>query len=266
MSIDPSARIHPSAIIEPGAVIGAGTEIGPYCVIGPEVEIGPDCVLKSHVAVAGITRLGAGNIIYPFASVGHAPQDLKFKGERTRVEIGDRNTIREYVTINPGTEGGGGLTRVGDGNLLMMMVHVGHDCMVGNGTVMANSVALGGHAVIGDNVVIGGLSGVHQFCRIGTGAMIGGMSGVVADVIPYGTTSGERAHLAGLNLVGLKRRGASRSDINALRAAFGELFEGGGNLSERAEAVLARYPDNPLIETIVAFIGEGSQRHFTTPD
>jgi len=266
MVISPDAQVHPTAVIEDGASVGAGTSIGAYCVIGPEVQIGEDCTLHSHVVVAGITRIGAGNRLFPFASIGHEPQDLKFSGERTRVDIGDRNTIREYATINPGTEGGGGLTSVGDDNLLMMHVHVGHDCRVGSGVVLANAASLGGHAVIEDGAIIGALAGIHQFCRIGQGAMIGGLSAVVADVIPYGTVTGERAHLAGLNLVGLKRRGVAKSEISALRAAFGDLFQGDGTLQTRADALAAAHPDSTLIADVASFIAQGSSRHFTLPE
>lgn len=265
MAIAASADIHPTAIVEDGAEIGESCRIGPYCVIGPEVRLAAEVELKSHVAVAGVTSVGAGTQIYPFASIGHAPQDLKYAGERTELVIGAKNRIREYVTMNPGTEGGGGITRVGDGNLFMMSVHVGHDCHVGNGNVLANSVALAGHVVLEDNIVIGGLSGIQQFCRIGSGAMIGGMSGIVADVIPYGTTAGERASLVGLNLIGLKRRGAERGHINELRTAFGEMFEGDDTLKARVDELSARYPGNPLIGDIVRFVQAVEGRHFIAP-
>ena len=265
MSVDSSAEIHTTAIIETGAVIGPDCKIGPYCVIGADVTLGRAVQLKSHVAVAGITSIGDETQVYPFASIGHAPQDLKFAGERTTLTIGSRNRIREYVTMNPGTEGGGGVTTVGDNNLFMMSVHVGHDCRVGNNNVLANSVALAGHVVMEDNIVIGGLSGIQQFCRIGTGAMIGGMSGIVADVIPYGTTAGERANLVGLNLIGLKRRGADRGDINELRGAFTEMFADGETLKTRMNEVEARYPDNPLIGEIIRFVRAEASRHFTIP-
>ena len=265
MTISPEAQIHPTVVVEDGASVGAGTRIGAYCVIGPEVVIGRDCTLHSHVVVTGATRMGDHNRIFPFASIGHEPQDLKYAGERTEIRIGDCNTIREYATINPGTSGGGGVTSVGDGNLLMMHVHVGHDCQLGSGIVLANAASLGGHAVIGDGAVIGALAGIHQFCRIGQGAMIGGLSAVVADVIPYGTVAGERAHLAGLNLVGLKRRGIEKAEISALRAAYGALFSGEGTLQDRADRLLEAHPGNTLIADVVAFIAEGSTRHFTTP-
>lgn len=264
--MDPTAELHPTAVIADGAEIGAGCRIGPYCVIGPEVVLGPGVVLHSHVAVAGRTQIGAETEVFPFASLGHRPQDLKFRGEPVELVIGARNVIREHATMNPGTAGGGGVTRVGDGGLYMMSIHVAHDCQIGDGVIMANNATLGGHVEVGDNVVFGGLSAVHQHVRIGQGAMIGGLAGVVADVIPYGSVTGERAHLAGLNLVGLKRRNAERADIHALRAAFGTLFEGEGTLQDRAQAVAARYAGNPLVEEIIAFVTVGSSRSFTMPD
>ncbi len=225
-----------------------------------------DVTLHSHVVVTGFTTIGSGTRIFPFASLGHEPQDLKFAGERTRLVIGERNTIREYVTMNPGTAGGGGETRVGDGNLFMMSVHVGHDCQGGSGVVLANSVALAGHVRVDDQVVIGGLSGIQQFCRIGRGAMIGGMSGVVGDVIPFGTTTGERAHLAGLNLTGLRRRGAEREEVHELRAAFSEILEDGSVLfQERVDRASERYPNNALIGEIVRFVRADGAKRFTLP-
>lgn len=266
MAIDPSARIHPSAIVEDGAEIGPGVTVGAYCVIGHDVTLGAGCEIKSHVALAGYTRMGRDNTVYPFASLGQRPQDLKYAGERTLLEIGDGNTIREYVTMNPGTAGGGGVTRVGDGCLFMNHVHIGHDCEIGDKVILANAATLGGHVTIGAGAVIGGLAAMHQFCRIGAGAMIGGLSGVVADVIPYGTVMGERAHLAGLNLVGLRRRGAGKDEMAGLRSAYAALFEGEeGTLAERAQAVAAEYPGNSLVSDVLAFIAEGSSRHFTTP-
>jgi UDP-N-acetylglucosamine acyltransferase len=265
MATDPTAEVHPTAIVAPGARIGPGCRIGPYCVVGPEVELGADVVLHSHVAVAGVTRIGEATQIFPFASIGHVPQDLKFRGERVELVVGARNTIREHVTMNPGTAGGGGITRVGDDCLFMMATHVAHDCQVGNNVIMANNATLAGHVEVGDWVVLGGLAAVHQHVRLGRGAMIGGLAGVVADVIPYGSVMGERAHLAGLNLVGLKRREAGRAEIHGLRAAFDEMFEGEGTLQDRVVAVAERHAGNPLVEEIVAFITAGSARSFTVP-
>jgi UDP-N-acetylglucosamine acyltransferase len=266
MAIDPAAEIHPTAVVEAGAEIGAGCRVGPYCVIGPDVVLGPGVVLHSHVAVAGVTRIGEATTIFPFASIGHVPQDLKFAGERVELVIGARNTIREHVTMNPGTAGGGGVTRVGDGCLFMMSTHVAHDCLIGNQVIMANNATLAGHCEVGDFVVLGGLAAEHQRVRIGRGAMIGGLAGVVADVIPYGSVVGERAHLAGLNLVGLKRRDAGRGDINGLRAAFGEMFEGEGTLQERVARVAERHSGNALVAEVVEFITAESSRSFTVPD
>jgi len=266
MAIDPTAEIHPTAVIAEGADIGAGCRIGPYCVIGPEVTLGPGVVLHSHVAVAGRTTIGEGTQVFPFASLGHQPQDLKYRGEPVELVIGARNSIREHVTMNPGTAGGGGVTRVGDGCLFMMSTHVAHDCLIGDGVIMANNATLAGHVEIGDQAVLGGLAAVHQHVRIGRGAMIGGLAGVVADVIPYGSVIGERAHLAGLNLVGLKRRSAGRDDIHGLRSAFAEMFEGEGTLQERARAAAERHAGNPLVREIVDFITAGTSRSFTVPD
>ncbi|HRM76078.1 MAG TPA: acyl-ACP--UDP-N-acetylglucosamine O-acyltransferase, partial [Paracoccus sp. (in: a-proteobacteria)] len=216
------AAIHPSAVIDPAARIGDGCEIGPFCVVGPQVELGEGVELVSHAVVAGRTTIGPRTRIFPFASIGEVPQDLKFRGEKVRLEIGARNRIREYVTMNPGTEGGGGVTRIGDDGLFMAGSHVAHDCQIGNRVILVNNASVAGHCVLEDDVIVGGLSGVHQWVRIGRGAMIGAVTMVTADVIPYGLVQGPRGHLDGLNLVGLKRRGASREDIHALRGMLGE--------------------------------------------
>jgi UDP-N-acetylglucosamine acyltransferase len=265
MSVHESAEIHRMAVVEDGAVVGPNCKIGAFSVVGPEVILGEGVELKSHVVVEGWTTVGDGTVIFPFASIGHIPQDLKFGGERTKLEIGKRNRIREHVTMNPGTEGGGGLTKIGDDGLFMMGVHVGHDCIVGNDVVLANNASLGGHCIIEDHVILGALSGVHQFCRIGRGAMIGGLAAVAADVIPYGTVLGERASLEGLNLVGLKRRGAEKNEINGLRSAFKLLFTGTGSLRERAGTMQLEYASNALVQDVTDFILEDSGRHITTP-
>ncbi len=257
--------IHPSSVIEEGAKIGTNVRVGPFCHIGPNVILHDDVELKSHVVVAGHTEIGAGTRIWPFASVGHQPQDLKYAGEETRLEIGERCMIRESVSINPGTEGGGGVTRIGDECLMMLGSHVGHDCRVGNRVIMANNVALAGHVVIEDDVVIGGLSGIHQFCKIGHGAMIGAVCMVTADVIPFGTVMGERADLSGLNLVGLKRRGVDKATINGLRAAFGVLFSDGGTLQDRIAIVKEDFAGNPLVTEVTDFLESESSRKFLTP-
>jgi UDP-N-acetylglucosamine acyltransferase len=257
--------VHPTAIVEDGATLGADVAVGPYCVVGPDVVLEDGVTLVSHVAVAGVTRIGAGTTVWPFASLGHQPQDLKFRGERTVLEIGPRCMVREHVTMNPGTEGGGGVTRTGAGCLFMVGAHLGHDSLVGEGVIMANNATLGGHVSIGDHAVLGGLCAVHQKVRIGRGAMVGGMTGVEKDVIPYGSVVGDRARLAGLNLVGLKRRGVPAEEIHGVRAAYKAIFWGEGSLAERAAAARDRFADNPRAVEIAAFIADASARSFCTP-
>ncbi|HIP22980.1 MAG TPA: acyl-ACP--UDP-N-acetylglucosamine O-acyltransferase [Rhodobacteraceae bacterium] len=256
--------IHPSAIIEDGASIGPDCRIGPFCHIGAGVRLRAGVHLHSHVAITGDTVVGDETEIWPFASVGSQPQDLKFAGESSQLRIGARNMIRESVSINPGTAGGGGLTQIGDDCLFMLGTHVGHDCRVGNGVVIANHASLAGHVQVGDGAIIGGLAGIHQFVRIGEGAIIGALSMVVADVIPFGSVSGERPRLAGLNLIGLKRRGLSRDEISALRAAYKALFAGEGTLRTRAEAMLEG-AENAQVRDILDFILSDSERSFCTP-
>lgn len=261
-----TTQIHPTAVIEDGAVIGEGCRIGAYCVVGAEVKLGANVVLHSHVAVAGDTHIGDGTQVFPFTSLGHAPQDLKFHGEKSTLRIGKNTTIREHVTMNPGTEGGGLLTQVGDNCLFMVGVHIAHDCIIGNQVIMANNATMAGHVHVGDGAIIGGLSAVHQFVRIGTGAMIGGMSGVESDVIPYGSVVGERAWLAGLNLVGLKRRKLERADIHALRNAFKTMFgHEEGTLAERAEQVRAQYGSVPVVAEVLDFMGAQTSRKMLMP-
>lgn len=255
-------QIHPSAIVEPGAELGQGVRIGPFCHVGAQVRLGDGVELKSHVVVAGETEIGAGTVIFPFASIGQAPQDLKFGGERTRLVIGARNRIREYVTMNPGTAGGGGLTQVGDDGLFMSSSHVAHDCRIGNHVILVNSVAIAGHCVLEDEVIVGGLSGVHQFVRIGRGAMIGALSMVTADVLPHGLVSGPRGQLEGLNLVGLKRRGASRAEIAALRELLAAL--GSGSLRETAQ-LRAAGEVTAMEREVLDFILGPSDRSFLRP-
>lgn len=260
------AEIHPTAIVEDGAKLGDGVEIGPYCIVGPHVELGDSVRLESHVVVAGHTKVGAGTQIFPFASIGHKPQDLKYAGEETYLEIGSNNQIREHVTMNPGTAGGGGLTKVGDNCLFMMGSHVGHDCMVGDHAILANNATLAGHVELADFVILGGLSAVRQWSRIGTGAIVGGMTGVEFDVIPFGSVIGDRARLAGLNLIGLKRKNFPREQIHALRAAYKALFESEeGTLRERAQDVAQANPDEPLVKIVTDFILEKEDRRFCTP-
>ncbi|NBC94792.1 MAG: acyl-ACP--UDP-N-acetylglucosamine O-acyltransferase, partial [Deinococcus-Thermus bacterium] len=240
--------VHPSAVVDPSATLGDAVRIGPFCVVGPEVSLGDGVVLESHVVVAGRTTIGAGTRVYPFASLGHAPQDLKYAGEASELVIGRNTVIREHVTMNPGTAGGGLITRVGDGCLLMMSSHVAHDCHIGNHVILANNATLGGHVHVGDHAILGGLSAVHQFVRIGDHAFVGGMAGVERDVIPYGMVIGERGWLGGLNLVGLKRHGFDRRAIHGLRAAFRELFQGEGALVDRIPAVADTYGDIPAVQ------------------
>ncbi len=256
------ADIHPSAVVDPAARIGEGCQIGPFCVIGPEVSLGRGVVLKSHVVVSGQTSIGDETVIFPFASVGEVPQDLKFRGERVRLEIGARNRIREYVTMNPGTEGGGGVTRVGDDGLFMAGSHVAHDCQIGDRVILVNNASVAGHCHLEDDVIIGGLSGVHQWVRIGRGAMIGAVTMVTADVIPFGLVQGPRGHLDGLNLVGLKRRGASRADIHALRDMLGRLGQGSFRDTARQMTDDAH---GPMVREVLDFILGPSDRSFLAP-
>lgn len=257
--------IHETAVVDAASRIGSNVSIGPYCVIGPEVTLADNVVLHSHVVVGGLTEIGEGTQIYPFASIGLPPQDLKYKGEKSRLIVGRNNVIREHATMNPGTESGGMETRVGDNGLFMIATHVAHDCVVGNNVIMANNATLAGHVHVGDFAVIGGLAAVHQFVRIGEHAMIGGLSGVEHDVIPFGSVMGERASLAGLNLIGLKRRGFDRDAIHGIRAAFRGLFEGEGTMEERAERVAGEFADNDIVQQVVAFIRQDSKRGLVIP-
>ena len=259
------AEIHPTAIVESGAELGEGVAIGPYCTVGHDAVLGNGVRLVSHVVVAGRTTIGADTSIYPFASIGLPPQDLKYRGEPSRLEIGAANIIREHVTMNPGTEGGGMLTRVGDNGLFMTGTHVAHDCKIGNHVICANNATLGGHVVVDDFAIIGGLAAVHQNCRIGAHAIIGGVSAVVQDVIPYGSATGDRARLIGLNVVGLRRRDFSRTDIQALRTAYRLLFAEEGTLAERLEDVALMYSDNVPVMDIVTFIRADSNRAICQP-
>ncbi|MDX5362077.1 MAG: acyl-ACP--UDP-N-acetylglucosamine O-acyltransferase [Alphaproteobacteria bacterium] len=259
------SNIHPTAIVHPDAQIGSDVTIGPYCVVGGKVRLDAGVRLLSHVAVDGRTHLGEGVSVYPFASVGHAPQDLKYRGEDTALVVGARTVIREHATLNPGTEGGGGLTRVGANCLIMVGAHVGHDCSIGDHVILVNNATCAGHVQIGDHAILGGLSAVHQFVRIGRHAMVGGMSGVEHDIIPFGLVTGNRAVLQGLNLVGLKRRGFSKPEIGALRAAYQELFADAGTLQARAAAVAEKYADSDLVREVVGFVTADSSRSFCTP-
>lgn len=232
-----TAFIHPTTIVEPGAIIGVGVHIGPFCHIGPQVEIGAGTVLKSHIVISGITTIGKDNQIYPFASIGDVNQDLKYAGEPTRVEIGDRNRIRESVTIHRGTLQGGGMTKIGNDNLLMVNTHIAHDCIVQNHCILANNATLGGHVAIDDFAIIGGMSAIHQFCIIGAHAMVGGCSGVAQDVPPYVVAQGNHATPYGLNSVGLKRRGFDQAALRAIRQAYNLLYRRGNTLEEAKAAL-----------------------------
>jgi UDP-N-acetylglucosamine acyltransferase len=259
-------EIHPTAVVEKGAKLARSVKIGPFCHVGPHVELGERVELLSHVAVAGRTAVGEGTRVFPFASIGHAPQDLKYKGEESRLVIGRDNVIREHVTVNPGTAGGGMVTRIGDRCLFMVGVHVAHDCIIGNEVIMANNATLAGHVVIGDCAVFGGLSAVHQFVRIGQYAMVGGVTGVERDVIPYGSVMGDRARLSGLNIVGMQRHGFSREEIQSLRGAYQLLFEGeNGTFADRLGVAAQRFGGARPVEDVLAFVRAESARGLCQP-
>ncbi|AKH89866.1 acyl-ACP--UDP-N-acetylglucosamine O-acyltransferase [Edwardsiella tarda] len=257
--IDQTAFIHPSAIVEDGAVIGAGVHIGPFCYIGSHVEIGAGSVLKSHVVVNGITKIGRDNQIYQFATLGEVNQDLKYAGEPTRVEIGDRNRIRESVTVHRGTAQGGGLTRIGSDNLLMVNTHVAHDCVIGDRCILANNATLGGHVSIDDYAIIGGMTAVHQFCVIGAHVMVGGCSGVAQDVPPYVIAQGNHATPYGLNLEGLKRRGFDKSALQAIRNAYKILYRSGKTLEEAKPEIEALAQQQPAVQLFVDFFARSTR-------
>lgn len=257
--IDQTAFIHPSAIVEEGAVIGAGVHIGPFCHVGSQVEIGEGTLLKSHVVVNGITRIGRENQIYPFATLGEVNQDLKYAGEPTRVEIGDRNRIRESVTVHRGTVQGGGLTKVGNDNLLMVNTHVAHDCVIGNRCILANNATLGGHVSIDDFAIIGGMTAVHQFCIIGAHVMVGGCSGVAQDVPPYVIAQGNHASPFGLNIEGLKRRGFEKDSLHAIRAAYKILYRSGKTLEEAKPEIEALAQQHPAVQLFMDFFARSTR-------
>jgi UDP-N-acetylglucosamine acyltransferase len=258
-------RIHSTAIVASGAQLAAEVSIGPYCVVGENVVLEAGVTLFSHVVVAGRTTIGAGTRIFPFAAIGLEPQDLKYRGEPSLLVIGHDNTIREHVTMNPGTAGGGMVTRIGNDCLFMVGTHIAHDCRIGDHVVMANNATLAGHVVIDDHAVLGGLSAVHQHVRIGKHAMIGGMSGVERDVIPYGQVVGDRARLTGLNIIGMQRRGFSREDIQELRNAYQLLFGAEGTFSQRIEATARRFNGFAPVADILDFIRADSTRAICQP-
>lgn len=254
------SKIHPTAIVAAGASLGEGVEIGPFCVVGPEVVLHDRVVLKSHVVVEGRTEVGEACEVYPFASLGQPPQDLKFRGGPSALIIGPRTRIREHVTLNTGTEGGGFVTRVGSDCFLLTASHVAHDCQVGNHVILSNNTMLAGHVHVGDFVIFSGGSAAHQFSRIGEHAFIGGLTGVEGDVIPFGMVIGARGWMAGLNLVGLRRRGFARESIQTLLKAYKVLFSGEGTLPERVAATEEGFGTDPLVRRVLDFIHEGGDR------
>ena len=256
--------IHNTAIIDNKAKIHENVEIGPYTVIGPNVEIDEGTKIQSHVNITGNTKIGKNNKIFPFASIGNEPQDLKYKGENTKLIIGDGNTIREYTTVNTGTTGGGEITKIGNNSLLMIGVHIAHDCIIGNNVVIANSAAVAGHAEIADDVIIGGNCGVQQFTRIGRMAMIGGMTGVSRDVIPYGVSLGNRNYLDGINVVGLRRRKVSNKDIISLTDAYKEIFKT-DNLNDNLNNLNGTFKDNIYVKEVIEFLNKDKKRPICTP-
>jgi len=255
---------HKSSVIDKKTKIGKNVKIGPFCVIGKDVKIGNNCILHNHVSITGNVLIDDNTEIFPFVSIGSIPQDLKYNGEKTLLEIGDNNRFREYVTINPGTIGGGGLTKIGNNCLFMISSHVAHDCNVGNNVIIANNVPLGGHVTIENNVVIGGNSAVQQFTRIGEMAMIGGMTGVLHDVIPYGLSVGNRNYLQGLNLIGLRRANFENKDILGLSEAYKEIFAT-KNLSENLNKLNGTFRENPLVKNVIEFINKDKKRSICTP-
>ena len=259
------AQIHPTAIVARQACLAPDVVIGPFCVVGEHVALGAGVTLRAHVIVDGHTTIGEGTRIFPFASIGLEPQDLKYRGEASSLVIGRRNTIREHVTMNPGTTGGGMVTRVGDNCLFMVGAHIAHDCQIADHVIMANNATLAGHVVIGEHAFLGGLCAVHQFVRIGKHAMIGGMSGVERDVIPYGQVIGNRARLTGLNIIGMQRRGFSREDIQGLRNAYQFLFHSPGTLSDRVSETAERFAGVAPVDDIIRFIRADSSRAISQP-
>jgi UDP-N-acetylglucosamine acyltransferase len=259
-------NIHPTAIIEEGAKLGNNVTIGPFSIVGKDVTLGDNVELKSHVVITGLTSIGEGTVIFPFAAIGHVTQDKKYQGEVTQVIIGKNTTIREYVTVHPGTAGGGLITRVGDNCLLMIACHVAHDCKIGNNVILVNNATLGGHVEIDDFAIVGGMSAVHQFVKIGAHAMIGGMSAIESDVIPYGMAVGERANLAGLNIRGLKRREFSRETIHALRNAYDIIFNStDGTFEQRIQKVADEYKDEEQVIKLVEFLRSNDSRPICKP-
>lgn len=255
-----ASAIHSTAVISPGAEIGAGVRIGPFCCIGPDVVIEDGVELRSHVVVEGHTKIGRDSTIYPFVTIGMPPQDLKYRGEPTRCEIGERTLLREHSSVHRGTANGLGVTTIGSDCMLMAVTHVAHDCTLGNHVIIANNAVMGGHVVIGDHAVIGGQAALHQFVRIGRGAMIGGVTGVSSDVIPFGYVFGNRGVLTGLNVIGLKRRGFNHEQIMRMRAAYRRLFLDGGVFADRLAELRETDGSDVLVSEILAFIDGPTRR------
>lgn len=261
-----SVRIHPTAIVESGAELADGVSIGPFCTVGSQVRLGANTQLVSHVVIDGVTELGVDNIVHPFAILGGPPQHTAYKGEPTRLVIGDRNLIREHATMNTGTVAGGGVTTVGSDGFFMIESHIAHDCVVGDNVIMTKQATIAGHCEVGEYVIVGGLAAVHQRTRVGRHAMIGGLAAVVKDVIPYGSVWGNHAHLEGLNLLGLKRRGFSRETINTMRAAYRLLFADEGTFQERIDDTVETYSDSPEVMEIIDFIRADASRPLCLPE
>lgn len=258
--------IHSTAIVEDGAEIGEDVIIGPYCVVGAKARLKPGAILMSHVIVAGATTLGARTVVHPFAVLGGPPQHMHYKGEETRLEIGDDVVIREHVTMNPGTPAGGGVTRVGDRGFFMTAAHVAHDCQIGADVIFANNATLGGHVQVDDHAFLGGLCAIHQHCRIGAYAFVGGCAAAACDIIPYGSAFGNHARLGGLNVIGMKRRNMPRDNIRSLRAAYRMLFvDETGTFRDRLETVRNRFNGSPEVDRVIAFIDNGAVRSLMTP-
>jgi len=258
-AVSEAAALHPTAVVDPGASIGRGVRVGPYAVIEAGVTVGDGCEIGAHAVLSGRTTLGRDNRVFPHAVIGGIPQDLKYGGEDTALVIGDGNTFREFVTVNIGTQGGGGVTRIGSGCLVMAYVHVAHDCRIGDGAILVNAVTLAGHVTIEDRAVVGGLSALHQFVRVGTLAMVGGCSAVDQDVPPYCLAMGNRVQLRGLNLTGLKRAGVTKEEMRTLREAYDLLFGGEVPLKEAADTALARWPDDPRVAHLARFVAESER-------
>ena len=256
--------IHKTAIVDKKAKISDNVEIGPYCIIGPEVEIGANSILYSHVNIVGNTKIGKNNQIYPFSSIGTPPQDLKYKGDKNSLVIGNNNKFREYVNINPGTEQGGGITQIGNNNLYMVYCHVAHDCLISNNIVLANNVQVGGHVTIQNNAIVGGSCAIHQFSRIGESAMIGGMTGVLSDIIPFGLSMGNRNNLMGLNLIGLRRSKVSNENIKKIQLAYEIIFKT-PSFRENIEKLNDELKNNEFVKKIVNFINSDKKRPISLP-